>query len=209
MYLNNFSVRVPEGTEVPGGYVRMNHDATFTIVLGNKRYEHASAVLYVNGERVGDFKVPAKSTIRLERPVNKAKKFTFYKLGSSEATKIGLDASSPDLGLIRVVFTPERAVRWVNTFPSPTYRHSVYFASDGLESVTTTSGGTTTASAAPKGVSAGGVGLSGHSDQEFVNAHIGALDYSQETTIHLRLVYDENGDPEPLTSFSSPVPPRV
>jgi hypothetical protein len=209
MYLNNFSVRVPEGTEVPGGYVRMNHNTTFTIVLGNKRYEHASAVLYVDGERIGDFKVPAKSSIRLERPINKAKKFTFYKLGTPEATKTGLDGSSPDLGLIRVVFTPEERAHWTYTYTPPVFRYvdTACYASDRLES---TSGGAqslTTSNA--KGMSAGGVGLSGHSDQEFVNAHLGALDYSQQTTIHLRLVYDENGDPEPLTSFSTPVPPRV
>lgn len=53
-------------------------------------------------------------------------------------------------------------------------------------------------------------GLSGRSNQMFVDVPYMELDYSQQTTIHLRLVEPKVDDgPRPLTSMSNPVPPPI
>jgi hypothetical protein len=43
MFLNNFSVRVIGGTELPSGYVELNHNQTYKLALGNKNQRQADA----------------------------------------------------------------------------------------------------------------------------------------------------------------------
>lgn len=227
MYLNQFSVRIPEGREVSGGYVELNHGTQYRLILRNSRSQRCDASVEVDGQHVGTWRIEKHRTITLERPVHDTGHFTFYKVGTPEASKANLDGGNPNLGLVKVTFTPEKYVE-----PRPltrrskhpndvtwdasevTYRSTTapamgspasYVSSDEIASSSVTSSelGVTTATA-------GGTGLSGQSGQRFIDAVYINYDYSQQTVIHLRLVCANGPDePRPLTSYSTPVPPPV
>jgi len=235
MYLNDFSARVPEGKELPGGYVELEHNTQYTLNLRNNRNVRARAEVYVDGKNIGVFRLRPNYTLRLERPAHDKGKFTFYELGTSEAKAAQLE-DGPDIGLIRVVFTPELKTTvcmpessrpwWKYPwYPQPqapwidwTYDSNVTTSANMTQ---TRSGGglcspVATASAGPpKGaqtfgaMEAGGTGLSGKSDQKFVSVPDLIVDTSQQTTINLRLVCKGDDGPRPLTAFSTPVPPKV
>lgn len=198
MYLNDFSVRIPEGNETPGGYVELAHNTQYRLVLGNRRSRRCDARVEIDGKHVGTWRIGANGSITLERPAHDPGQFTFYEVGTQEAVAAGLDRFDPNLGLVKVVFTPERYEEPAIYSLSNTYG---YAQPKGL-----TYGGST------RGFSrAGGTGLSGQSGQRFTDAEGISYDFSQQTTIHLRLVSRGGGNegPRPLTAFSTPVPPSV
>jgi len=233
MYLNSFSVRVPEGTEKESGYVELNHGKQYALLLRNGRNVRCDADVTIDGKPVGTFRIAANSSLSLERPPNEDKRFTFYKADTSEAKESGqADIPSDSFGLIQVTFRVEKAElyvwhgEWHSSNPwrphNPwitTYGGS--FSSEvlrGDSAYTCTLSDTPVASQAEVSSttderSAGITGLSGHSDQEFVA--VGPMDYDESytTTISIRLVATEaqRGDPTPLkpVTHHNPVPPTV
>jgi hypothetical protein len=216
MYHNDFSVRIPEGHEV-SGYVELKHNTSYTIAINNRRSVRCDAAVEIDGKHVGTFRLNAFQAIRLERPDHDTGLFTFYHIGSAEGNKIGLSKGDPNLGLVKVTFTPEkkpaavyrpRQTAWrmsdANLYNGPTYRGDVVLDSHPV------SASLGQAASAPTSYNAGGTGLSGKSNQEFTTTAPLDYDYSQETTIYLRLVEPRNSDePRPLTSSSTPIPPAV
>lgn len=227
MYMNDFSVRIPEGHETSGGYVELRHGQSYTLRLRNSRSVRCDARVEVDGKHVGTWRIPAHGSIVLERPEHDTGKFTFYKLGTADAEAAQLDGNDPNLGLVKVTFTPEREGRrwWYTSSPYPHYPRPLeprwpqppapdprytsvdwdyYGATDASRSVKSC------ASAMPS-ASAGGTGLSGESGQRFGVANRMEYDYSQQTTIHLRLVCkdEQRQGPRPLTATSNPIPPRI
>jgi len=223
MYLNDFSMRIPEGKEVPGGYVELEHDTQYTLNLRNNRNTRCKADVYIDGKNVGSFRLNAHETMKLERPVHDDGLFTFYKLGTSEAGAAGLE-DSPDIGLVRVVFAPELArQKWcfppqpIEPWPKEPWKPwspypYPYWTTCESNNVTFTSRAVCNSAPvamAASAPSAGGTGLSGKSGQVFTNVPDLVLDMSQQTTINLRLVCKGADGPRPLTAFSTPVPPKV
>lgn len=235
MFLNGFSVRIPEGREEPGGYVDMQHNQSYTLVLRNTRNERCDARVEIEGRHVGTWRIEANSNIRLERPEHDTGKFTFYKVGTPEAGSAQLERNDPNLGLVRVVFTPERKYQPVRPLPSTywwrtwepvdppyqpltpypytpwqiSYTHTDSGDSGGGGMTNNAVSTTTTYTTPSRGRTAGGTGLSGRSGQQFGQAWGINYDYTQQTTIHLRLTCDEYEGPRPLTSTSTPIPPPV
>lgn len=191
MELNNFSLSISPGTELSGGYLQLEHNTQYNVVLANKRAMRCDAKLEIDGKHVGTWRLEEYDSIVLERPAHDTGRFTFYKLGSAEAAKAGISQQDANIGLVKVTFTPEREVqpRGVNDVPN------------FLSQVTRGSGVT-------RSFSAGGTGLSGESKQQFGNATAIDYDYSQATVIHLRLVAYAD-EPRPLTPLSNPVPPPI
>lgn len=203
MYLNNFSVRIPEGQEIPGGYVQMQHGKQYRLILRNSRFQKCDARVEVDGKHVGTWRIPGNQAITLERPAHDHGRFTFYKSGSAEASAVGeSEIDVTNRGLVKVTFTPEKiqsvSVHYTMSMGTdeswPSYRANT--------SVVRCSTGSA------KGLSSGVTGLSGRSVQQFGTAHAITYDLLQQTVIHLRLVC-EDGEPRPLTAFSTPVPPAV
>lgn len=122
MYLNEFSVRVPEGNEKSSGYVEIEHNTQYTIQLRNYRYVRCDATVSVDGKIVGVFRLNANGSLRLERPSHDKGRFTFYKAGTKEASKAGI-SSIPynDRGLISVTFVPEKEINWTGNYKVQTY----------------------------------------------------------------------------------------
>jgi len=127
MYLNGYSVSIVNGREKQDGYVEMEHGQTYELLLKNDNNLRCDAQVSIDGKEVGLFRVNPQSIFSLERPLNEAKKFTFYKKGTSEAKKAGeANISSDDSGLIQVVFKPE--VKKYNLFYSwPQWDYYPYF----------------------------------------------------------------------------------
>lgn len=213
MYLNLFSVRIPEGNEVPGGYVEMTHGSTYTLVLRNSRVTRCDAQVYIDGKHVGTWRIPAQASIRLERPAHDTGHFTFYSIDSDEFEQAALNmVDRSQLGLVKVIFTPE--VYPTTRVKDLTDIYTTNVIWDYTDSNTTTSGTYTTYASGGGGTSsraysAGGTGLSGTSSQSFLPADNIRLDLSQQTVIHLRLVEKRDDAPRPLTQFSTPVPPPM
>lgn len=194
MYINQFSAVIEGGNETAGGYVELQHCQIYRLRLKNDRFLQADARVEIDGKHVGTWRLHGHQTITLERPTNDNGQFTFYRLNSPEAQAAALNGSDPNIGLVKITFTPEK--RYEPALQS----RAVYFDAGG-QSIRTALG-------------AGGTGLSGHSYQEFGVAQNIEYDYSQETVIHLRLVErvvsgEQVHGIRPLTQFSTPVPPRV
>ena len=225
MYLNNFSARVTGGNENVSGYIEIAHGKQYTIVLRNDHNVRCNAEVNIDGKLMGTFRIAANSTMRLERKPDDDGRFTFYRLGSAEAGKSDLGSvSENDLGLLKIVFTPE-------SMPTTTYTNYPWTYTDPWtrptsmwDDVTTDDPNVWRDTVTCKGSSSsltcssmldsapGGTGLSGHSDQGFIKVEDMLLDYTQQTTIHLRLVEErKQKDPRPLRPVmnSSPIPPPV
>ena len=192
--VNNFSVRVPEGSESDDSYVTLRYGTKYRLLLINGKAVRCNAKVEIDGKHQGTWQIEAGDRIILERPAQDEACFTFYKLESKEAQQVELSAS-PNLGLIKVTFTPELVRQQPEITRSYGGGQSVSFKG-------VTRGVT-------RGMSAGGTGLSGHSDQNFGRAERMELDDSQQTVIHLRLVAASEDEPRPLRSFSNPIPPSV
>lgn len=218
MYANSFSVRIPEGNE-HGGYVELEHDTQYTLVLRNNRDVSCDARVEVDGKHLGTFRLGAHQNLRLERPAHDDGRFTFYKVGTKEAEQAELDESDPNLGLVKVTFTPEKKCQWTWTYDGPSIEaewpnYRTYYCTNGSTASDSNIKGSTVSMDAMRSASCdsyapGGTGLSGKSNQEFFKVHNLDYDYTQQTVIHLRLVAKETRGPRPLTSYSTPVPPPI
>lgn len=212
MYLNGFSVRIPEGVETHSGYVEMEHGKKYVLVLRNSKDIPCDAMVEIDGKEVGTWRIPCNRSITLERPSNDIGRFTFYELGTMEAEQAGLDEHSEDLGLIRVTFTPEVSRITQHVFMSPEvwqpdFENEQYYlgSSNSYGGLNRRRGRGSSAGPTPKG---GGTGLSGKSEQRFGRARKIEYDYSQRTIINLRLVSRQD-TPRPLKPISNPVPKRI
>jgi len=216
MYLNSVSVKVIGGSERTSGFVEIEHGTQYSISLRNDHDVRCNAEVNIDGKNIGTFRIAANSTIRLERKPDDNGRFTFYRLGSEEGTKSDLGSvSASDLGLLKVVFTPEvqpAVVRYTYAAPGTDQWRD---PETGIYTNSVTCRGglmTTTCSVDYSSSDSGGTGLSGHSDQTFFPARSMCLDYSQKTTIYLRLIEaSKTNEPRPLTPVmnSSPIPPPV
>ena len=216
MYLNKYSARVVGGYETPSAYVELRHGQTYQLQLRNDNNSRCDAQVEIDGKTVGVWRLNSNQSVTLERPANDNGKFTFYKAGTAEAQSAQLDSGDFNLGLIRVTFTPEQEVRPVQSVSysytttygasagTPVYRGLTYTGDTSTFVSQTESLGS-----ASKSLSAGGTGLSGHSNQNFDSVAQLDYDYSGQTVIHLRLVCKEDDGPRPLTQYSTPVPPRI
>ena len=112
IYINNFSLSIGtghgnaqkinrHGTE----YFVLENESEYIVELYNANDVKCDAFLYIDGNHVGTWRVDPHRMIRLARPMNANKKFTFIMENSQAAKSVGLVKKS-DNGLIKVVFTP-------------------------------------------------------------------------------------------------------
>jgi hypothetical protein len=189
MKLDNFSVKIQDGKERVTGYVEMAHNTKYMITLSNDSKLDCDASVEIDGKEVGIWRVYAGKNISIERPAHDTGQFTFYKLGSSEAHKIGLTRNDK-LGLISVLFKPEKAKKHHEFHDAGIFD---VILDDDIPDVS---------------YSAGGTGLSGKSEQQFIDVQ--PLDYDEAAFvhIHLRLVCNDD-EPRPLTPRSTSIPPSL
>lgn len=212
MFLNGYSVRIPEGEERAHGYVHLRHGQTYSLVLGNKSECRCNVNVAIDGKDVGTWRMERGQTMKLERPVNEAKLFTFYKAASAEGASVGADVGKQEQGLLTVTFVPEDTTRPAQVFKGNVHR-SFEDSGSGYRGGETLLA-TPQSYAGARGfnnLSAGVTGLSGYSNQSFGVAEHMRLDHASTQVVNLRLVCVDASvvDPTPLrpvTSQSTPVP---
>jgi hypothetical protein len=202
MQLNQFSASINPGQETSEGYVELKHKTQYKLNLGNSRGTRCDARVEIDGKHVGTWRIEQYRTITLERPAHDTGKFTFYEIDSPEAGKVGLTKGDPNMGLIKVTFTPEKEPDPIPPAPSSAFYREAQM--DLMQAAPSPA-----ASTPQRSRKAGGTGLSGQSQQQFSNAREIKYDLTQQTIINLRLVAIAQDEPRPLTPYSTPVPPPV
>jgi hypothetical protein len=168
MELNGYTLAVRPGTE-DNGYVELEHNTQYSVFLINDNETRCDATLTIDGIKVGTWRIEAEDSIKLERGVADKGRFTFYKFGSKEGNLSGLRPDK-ELGLIKCQFLPED----IEIYRSGNQRNGTYQDKSVTEST--------------RGISAGGTGLSGNSNQNFGTASfIHHYDDNKATIIYLRL----------------------
>lgn len=124
--LNGFGLSIVEAQEENSdGYAILKHGQKFSLRLKNThRYEGkqipCDVDVFIQGKRMGSWRIPAGQTIILERPENDYGHFTAYRNNTLEAQQAGIDKDSYENGLIKVVFKPGKVkerCQWVNPLP--------------------------------------------------------------------------------------------
>jgi hypothetical protein len=171
MRYGNYSVLVPEGVERESGYVGLPHGTQYTLRLGNHDYRRCDAEVTVDGKRVGVFRLNGHGSTTLERSPDDHGKFTFYSSGTGDAGAAGeAGVAAADKGLIQVRFVPERRRKPVHT--PPVVMRTATVAGGGQSQLYGSArpmNSTTPTSFNEEKTSGGITGLSGHSDQRFVD----------------------------------------
>lgn len=202
------------------GYVLLPHNTQYLLRLRNNGVNRCEAHVEVDGKHIGTWIIDSKQTISLERPTNSNKRFTFYQLDSREGKTARLDGiNEDDLGLISVTFTPELKPAVRKKFPirpigSPFDRkigsrggggQSLTFNDFQIKSYNCCDSQSITGTP-------GGTGLSGKSNQEFIEVLGLSLNKMAAVTINLRLVCDDSEAVEelkPASPVSTPIPPPI
>lgn len=104
--IESFSLAISPGRHQTSGEVCLAHGTHYAVQLGNHSDRDCDAMVWIDGQRVGFWRVPARTTIELERPAHDTGRFTFYRLGTPEAAAAALVEGS-QLGLVVVTFMPE------------------------------------------------------------------------------------------------------
>ena len=196
MKISGFMLEIPEGRELTSGHVEMKHGQTYRIRLGNFITARCDAVLSIDGEPVGRWRLESGQCSTIERPSTSNGRFTFLVLDSVRGQ--GLKRNT-ETGLIVAEFYPED--------PEP-LEETILFAKPRMMEAEDA------ATPLPENADidthdAGGTALTGHSDQAFKSAPSMRVSDTPLAVISLRLVARKslfrfgwpkaNPIPEPLT----------
>ena len=87
-------------------YFLMRHGSAYKLKLYNDRGTKCDAEVWIDGEKVGIWRIEAYSSTTIERPAAINRKFVFLRENSSSARSAGIASGSSDNGLIKVIFKP-------------------------------------------------------------------------------------------------------
>jgi hypothetical protein len=90
-------------------YFLMRHNSTYKLNLTNDRSTKCDAEVWIDGEKVGVWRIEAYGSTIIERPATINRKFVFLRENSSRAHSAGIQSGRSDNGLIKVVFKPARS----------------------------------------------------------------------------------------------------
>ncbi len=211
MRIGDATLRVPQGRELDNGQVVLTHGTQYTVVMYNDdRHRRADVALSIDGKPVGSFRVDTRMQVSIEHPADDCGRFTFYRIGSAEADAVGSGAiATHERGLVQATFRFERATVVVHRLaavePIQATSSDLHAAPRSSHSRAVKGPGGQTA----ERMAAGVTGLSGHSDQRFVEVGDLTTDPALDVTITLRLVAEEGPRPLWPTPRSNPIPPAA
>jgi len=220
--LNGFSVEIIGSNELVRKvydmghiYFAMPHGTEYKLRLGSSRNTRADAHVWIDGEKVGVWRLDPYEQITIERPANVARKFTLLTEGTSDAINADITTGNQNNGLVKVVFKPE-----FKQWSYPLCNEVAYESNRSFgimdncmpnrqkESRQLYSQSLNFASA--------GTGLGDHSRQRFGHAEpLTSIDDANITTIYARLVVDNIVDSGPKyiglksVRHSTEIPPRI
>ena len=89
-------------------YVALTNGSTYALKIFNNHDTRCDIEVFIDGEEVGKWIIHAHQHIRLERPANQARKFTFFKENSRVAKRTGVVSGAYYNGLVSVIFKPQK-----------------------------------------------------------------------------------------------------
>ena len=110
--INGFSLGIMNPTDTRkkvingANYFLMRHGSSYKLKLYNDRSTKCDAEVWIDGEKVGVWRIEAYGSTTIERPAAINRKFVFLRENSSGARSACIESGSSDNGLIKVVFKP-------------------------------------------------------------------------------------------------------
>lgn len=202
-------------------YVPLQHGSEYSIKMWNRASTRCDAKVSIDGQEVGTWRIPARESIKIERPSNISRKFTFYEEGSGESKQAGIISGGESNGLVSVRFIPEkyseikpmsydmfgRRCITVNNTTRVLKKNERYDAASKCMM--------RKHSNSTSGMRSGGTGLGDKSSQNFTTTSAIVHDTDKSVNITIRLIVDATIDvikePEiiPLRRMETMVPPRI
>lgn len=233
VYLRGYSIQIQPLYSSSRNFVRdgadytsLKHNTEYSLRISNSNSTKCDAHVWIDGEKVGVWRLRPYQTATIERPANLNRKFTFVKENSYQALQGDIKTGKYENGLVKVVFKPEK--KYVSNY---FYDSPAVVSMNSLESYGSNTDGDNTErlkkstqsmncyrSASLGTFSAGATVLGNRSYQEFATVSpLNEIDESLITTLHLRLVAenDYDIDYEPVIvplhtgSISNQVPPPI
>jgi hypothetical protein len=136
VYSNGFGVKIITDTDQDKlkrdiyNYVALYNNTEYKLQLVNDRSTDAMADVFIEGESVGTWFIPAHNDITIDRPANVARRFTFFKETDSRAIGSGVTPGESINGLIRVIFYPKKQQYIAVTQPT-----SPLFVASGIPNI--------------------------------------------------------------------------
>jgi len=216
MRVGNYSVHILGGRERSSNHVEIDHGSQYSISISNHGYRRCDAEVWIDGDHVDTFRLDPHRTTNVQGPTKGDRgRFTAFARDSADGQAAGLDSvPSENLGLIQVVFKPEKGGRPVQSpfrrklvdFNCPEYDGLYRKGLDGNLRATFSSvaprGSAVTMCSAPRGEAAG-TGLTGRTDQKWYQADEIDHDCGNEVTISLRLVAVVSHQPDAVRPLRS------
>lgn len=196
-------------------YFAMPDLTEYTIILSNGNATKCDVTVYIDNTIVGTWRINPSSNIGIERPANIPKKFVLVKEGTNTAYQAGIGTYDTN-GLIKAVFRPEkykRVSKPSNKQPSASTRQN-YSMRPQTEARTNN-----LMMQSSNNLQPAGTGLGDYSNQKFsTGSGLTDIDYSNVTTINVRLVVDDSLNTSNITSvrnysdyqyYYNNVPPKI
>lgn len=87
----------------------LSHGEEYKIKIVNHHINlRANASISIDGKNIGYFRINSNSSIIIERPAKQERRLTFYKRGTKEAIKGGLECDNAEQGILRVTIEQEK-----------------------------------------------------------------------------------------------------
>lgn len=173
-------------------YIPLENREKYKIRLLNNGETRCDAIVKLEGEVIGIWRIPPYSEITIERPAYKDKAFIFIGENTPEARRAGVIPGSETNGLVEVEFKPEIHIAYVSKPTMITYSRemSPLFSRSSFGSGSTVLGEKT-------GQSFGST------------SPITMYDYENIQTIIIRLVLNKKEEGQYETIRKSKIPPRI
>ena len=220
--LNGFSLSVFPAEKVHrfgSNYFTMADKTEYKIELSNNRSVKADAHVWIDGKKVGVWRINNHSTISIERPSDISKKFVLLKEGTVAARDSDIVSGKSENGLIKVEFQPEKESYRGYVLESDCSEGSLGFSTNNIQPMMKSCTNQMYCSAPTntnQNLSAAGTGLGSDSGQRFRSVgQLYDIDTENITEIYARLVVDDNKTInrqfQPLRDvrYSTDVPPPI
>lgn len=210
VYVNSFSVKViaPNQDKLNRNgynYVALNNGTEYKLNLINNRSTDAMAQVFLEGNDIGTWFIPANSNITIDRPSNIARKFTFFTETDYRAQQANVIVGDSSNGLIKVIFYPKKQyISTISTFyPISPYRSSFVPSSLSIKP------------SSPRSLTneykSGATVLGSNSDQTFGKKERfrdDEIDWDNKTEIVIRLIVKQERN-KYIPVSNNNIPPRI
>lgn len=181
-----------------GDYVALDNNTEYKLKLSNYKNMDAMADVYIEGDKIGTWFIPATDSIVIERPADTNRKFTFMQETDYRASNAGVIAGASTNGLIKVVFFPKKQMPIVMTSryesvarpTSPSRRSLAHYQSSTSSPPRASMASLAFRPSSPR-YESGATILGDVSHQQFgtrMRFRDDEIDWSNKTTITIRLV---------------------